>query len=258
MNHYFADFMADYLQIDRGKIEVIPHGLNLDGHTLRESPTTRVPERSTTIGYFARIALEKGLHLLVEAFCLLAERPDLPPLQLRVAGYMSSSDEPYLEQIRGRINAAGLADRVDFVGEVTRAGKIEFLHSLDIMSVPTVYHESKGISVIEAMANGIPVVVPRHGAFPEMIEATGAGLLCEPLDPASLAEAIERLVRDPQLRAELGLRGYDAVRRLHSADGMAASHLDLYQRLLSPAVESARERAPAGKSCRRKAVLHGK
>jgi glycosyltransferase involved in cell wall biosynthesis len=147
---------------------------------------------------------------------------------------MSSGDEPYFEQVRNRVRDAGLEERVEFVGEVDRAGKIAFLHSLDVMSAPTVYHESKGISVIEALANGVPVVVPRHGAFPELIETTGGGLLCEPLDPNSTAAAIERLVRDPGMAADLGRRGYESVRRLHTAERMARAHLDLYRLLNSP------------------------
>ena len=87
LNHYFADFMSEYLAVNRDKIEVIPHGLNLAGHEQRgprESP------RELTIGYFARVAAEKGLHILADAFCLLALRDDLPRLRLHAAGYMSS------------------------------------------------------------------------------------------------------------------------------------------------------------------------
>jgi glycosyltransferase involved in cell wall biosynthesis len=100
------------------------------------------------------------------------------------------------------------------------------------MSVPTVYHESKGLSVLEAMANGVPVVLPRHGAFPELIETTGAGLLCEPMSPAALADALAELIRDPKRAADCGRRGYEAIRKYHTADHMAQEHVALYQRML--------------------------
>ena len=93
------------------------------------------------------------------------------------------------------------------------------------MSVPTVYHESKGISVLEAMANGVPVVLPRHGAFPELIETTGAGLLCEPMNPVALADALAELIRDPTRAADCGRRGYEAIRKYHTADHMAQEHV---------------------------------
>jgi glycosyltransferase involved in cell wall biosynthesis len=232
LNNYFADFMAEYLEVGRNKIEIIPHGLNLDGHGMRPARGDGEP-REFVIGYFTRVAAEKGLHLLAEAFCLLAARSGLPPLRLKAAGYMSSADRPYFEKVVARIESAGLADRFEYAGELDRAGKIAFLQSLDVMCSPTVYHESKGISVLEALANGVPVVLPRHGTFPEMIETTGGGILCEPLDPAALADAIAEMIGNPQLAADCGQRGYEAIRRLHTADRMAELHMDLYRRMTS-------------------------
>ncbi len=244
LNNYFADFMADYLAIDRAKIDVIPHGLNLEGHATsppahppRETPAGK--PREVVIGYFARVAVEKGLHFLAEAFCLLAAQADLPPLRLKVAGYMSSADQAYFETVVARIKAAGLTDRFEYVGELNRAGKIAFLQSLDVMSVPTVYRESKGLSVLEAMANGVPLVLPRHGVFPEMIEITGGGLLCEPMNPQSLADTLAELIRDPARAAALGRSGFEAIRRHHTADQMAGRHVELYRRMLAPTGPSA-------------------
>jgi glycosyltransferase involved in cell wall biosynthesis len=229
LNHYFADFMADYLDVDRAKIEVIPHGLNLEGHRQRAPRETL---QGLTVGYFARVAAEKGLHILADAFCLLALRDDLPPLRLHVAGYMSSGDRPYFDQIVRRLTEAGVHDRFEYRGELDRAGKIEFLQSLDLMAIPTVYHESKGISVLEAMANGVPLVLPRHGTFPELIERSGAGLLCEPLDPRSLADKLIELIRDPALAAECGRRGYEMIQAENTAELMARRHRELYGRVL--------------------------
>ena len=70
-NHYFADFMAEYLSVDRSRIEVIRHGLRFDGHGARQH--VRRTSRSRSV-IFGRIAPEKGLHLLVEAFALLCRR----------------------------------------------------------------------------------------------------------------------------------------------------------------------------------------
>lgn len=238
LNNYFADFMTDYLAIDRAKIDVIPHGLNLEGHATSPAAHGRGESaagqrREVVIGYFARVAVEKGLHFLAEAFCLLAARTDLPPLRLKVAGYMSSADHAYFEKVAARIKAAGLADRFEYVGELDRPGKIAFLQSLDMMSVPTIYHESKGLSVLEAMANGVPLVLPRHGVFPEMIEMTGGGLLCEPLNPRSLADMLAQLIRDPDRAAALGRNGFEAIRKFHTADQMADRHVELYRRMLN-------------------------
>ncbi len=235
LNHYFADFMSDYLEVPRERIEVIRHGLNLDGHGTRPPRAERsdedLRERATTIGYFARVAPEKGLHFLVEAFGLLSSDRSLPPLRLKVAGYKSSADQPYFQTCVERIRDLGLADRLEYAGELDRAAKIDFLQSLDLMALPTVYHESKGISVLEAMANAVPVVLPAHGTFPEYVEETGGGLLHEPENPQSLAERLAELVHSPRRADAMGLAAQQVIRERYTARQMAQEHFGLYERV---------------------------
>jgi glycosyltransferase involved in cell wall biosynthesis len=229
INRYYADFMADYLSVDRGKINVVPHGLKLDGHGKRIEKRAGEPR---VIGYLARICEDKGLHLLVEASEQLAERADIPPFRLRAAGYLGAADQPYLEQLQRRIAAGPLAGRFDYLGELDRNQKIAFLQSLDVFSVPTVYRESKGLPPLEAMANAVPVVLPDHGSFSEMIADTGGGLLCRPHDTRDLADKLARLLLDPVLATQLGLTGQQAIQDRYHAAAMARQTRDLYRRLI--------------------------
>ena len=77
------------------------------------------------------------------------------------------------------LRAAGLGDEFVYRGTVDRAKKVQFFHDIDVLSVPSPYHEPKGLYLLEAMACGVPVVQPNHGAFPEIIERTGGGLLAQ-------------------------------------------------------------------------------
>ena len=104
---------------------------------------------------------------------------------------------------------------------------MRFLQSLDVLSVPTTYREPKGIYVLEALANGVPVVQPAHGSFPELIEATGGGLLVEPGDPAALARGWRQLADDPAARRRMGQTGREVVRSRFTAEGMARATLDV-------------------------------
>lgn len=228
LNNYYADYMSEYLAVPREKIQVIPHGLKLAGHSQRPP---RKPELPLTIGYFARICPDKGFHLLVEAFKRLSDDPRLPGLRLRAAGYLGKGDRHYLEQIQHEIASSKLADRFEYVGEVDRPGKIEFLQSLDVMSVPTIYRESKGISVLESLANGVPVVLPAHGTFPEFIEDTQGGRLCQPNDPQSLAEVIRELLLSPESARQLGVNGRQAIEDRYHDRLMAERTLELYRRV---------------------------
>ncbi len=229
LNHYYADFMAGYMDVPREQIHVIPHGLNLEGHGTRRDRDDGVP----VIGYLARICADKGLHNLIAAAELLAEDPSVPPFAIRAAGYLGNSDRPYLETINERVARWKQPERFRYVGELTRAEKIGFLQGLDVMSLPTVYRESKGLSVLEAMANAVPVVLPAHGAFPEVIEQTGGGLLYDPQDPRALAAQLKRLLTNPAERAALGASGQQAVHRDFQAAEMAERTRDLYQQVLA-------------------------
>ncbi|MCI0332638.1 MAG: glycosyltransferase family 4 protein [Planctomycetes bacterium] len=226
INRYYADFMADYLAVDRARIHVIPHGLKLEGHGKRAE---KQPHEPRVIGYLARICEEKGLHLLVEACEQLAGRTDVPPFIVCAAGYLGEGDKPYLTDIEAKIAAGQLASRFTYVGELNRAEKIAFLQSLDVFSTPTVYRESKGLPALEAMANAVPVVLPDHGSFPEMIADTGGGLLHRPNDSTDLAEKLAELLRDPARSKQLGTSGHRAIRNRYHAEAMALQTLRLYQ-----------------------------
>jgi glycosyltransferase involved in cell wall biosynthesis len=229
LNHYYADLMASYLDVPRQRIHVIPHGLNLAGHGTRVPPSTG-PFR---IGYLGRICADKGLHNLIAAAELLAADPEMPPFTVRAVGYLGDLDRPYLDTIEKRVARWPQPERFHYHGELSRADKIAFLQELDVMSLPTVYHESKGLPVLEAWANAVAVVLPEHGAFPEMIAQTGGGLLHAPLDPRALAERLKQLATSPGLAAELGRRGQAAVQRDFTAAGMAQRTRELYQRILA-------------------------
>jgi glycosyltransferase involved in cell wall biosynthesis len=230
LNRYYADFMIDYVSLDAERVHVVRHGLNLEGHGRRR---TRPDAEPVTMGFFARVCHDKGLHQLADAFLRLRDDPSLPPLRLHVAGYLAAADKPYLAGIESKLHAAGVGESYQYLGELDRSGKIEFLQSLDVMSVPTVYRESKGLSVLEAMANGVPVVVPNHGTFPELIADTRGGLLFEAGHVDSLADALRRLIVDRELNKTCGENAWQAIRDRYHAKAMAQETLALYRRVLA-------------------------
>ena len=228
LNRYYADYMAEYLAVARDRIATIPHGLNLEGHGDRLGQPPGQPRR---IGYLARVCPEKGLHLLVDACERLVRQSHAPAFELHAAGYLGASDRPYLAELERRAAAGALAGRFLYRGELDRAEKIAFLRSLDVFSTPTVYRESKGLPALEAWANGVPTVLPDHGAFPEMVAATGGGVLHQPLDAGELAEKLGDLLANPDRADELGRAGRAAVHSHFGAQAMAEETLRLYRRL---------------------------
>jgi glycosyltransferase involved in cell wall biosynthesis len=221
---YAAEDWRSRLGIPAHRIQVVPLGINLEGYPAPRPSSTGV----FTVGYLARVAPEKGLHVLAEAYIRLRRLTGAEPTALEVAGYLAPEHRRYLRGIARRLRQAGLAREFHYHGELDRPRKIAFLSRLDAFSAPGTYDEPKGMSVLEAMAAGVPVVQPRRGAYPEILEAAPGGILVEPDDPAALAEALLDLWRDPQLAAELGRRGADGVRRHFSVSHMAARAIEAY------------------------------
>ncbi len=228
-SQYYADFMADFLQVPIEKMHVVRLGINLQGHGVQQNLNGNT---KFVIGYLARICPEKGLHLLAEAFHQLAQKLGKDAVQLKVAGYLGERDRVYFENLVKQIDVWGLREAFHYSGEVDRAEKIKFLNGLHVLSVPTTYQEPKGLFVLEALANGVPVVQPNHGAFPELISATAGGILVEPNSPKALAEGIEKLMHDAQLREQLSQQGKSAVQRLFNDEMMAEATIEVYQQYL--------------------------
>ena len=165
-------------------------------------------------------------------------------MRLKVAGYLGKRDQKYFEAQLKRIEAWGLQDAFEYHGEVDRQQKIYFLNSLHVFSVPTIYKDPKGLSILEAQANSVPVVQPRHGAFPEMLHATQGGVLIEPNSAQALANGILELYHDPARRMALGQQAQAAVQREFNDKKMAEATLEVYRRFVSSHGPIQRESMP--------------
>jgi glycosyltransferase involved in cell wall biosynthesis len=217
VSDYCAEFMAKYLVIPPDRIRVVPLGITLDGYSA-------VPARTTppyTVGFFARIAPEKGLHVLAEAYRRLVLRPGAPPTRLLAGGYLLDEHRGYLQAIEARFDEWGLQGHFSYAGAPDRDGKLAILRKMDVMSVPVTYDEPKGLSLLESMASGRPVVVPDRGAFREIVTRAGGGVLVPPDDPDALADGLFALLTDRARAAELARAGAEGVRRLYGVENMA-------------------------------------
>lgn len=216
---YYAGFMSDYLGLEHDRIEVAPLGISLEGH----NAVVRSYEGPLRIGYFARVAPEKGLHVLCEAVALMKE-----PVQLRAAGYLPPEHTKYLRTLENQFP-------LTYEGSPDRAGKIAFLQSIDVFSMPSPYADPKGLSLLEAMANGVPVVQPSRGAFPEIVGKTRGGILYEPDEPKILAAALDDLARNRDKLRQLSAHAAEGARERYSTAHMASRTIEIYQSVVQGA-----------------------
>jgi len=224
-SQFYADFMQDYLGIPADKIRLVPLGIDTTGFPPpSQSDATGSPGAEPglrTIGYLARLAPEKGLHVLVDAFLDLRRRESMDHVQLKIAGWLGPDQREFAQTQFRKLDQAGLNRAWQYLGTVDRAGKLSFLQNLHVLSVPTTYREPKGLYVLEALAAGVPVVQPAHGAFPEMLSKSGGGLLVPPHDSRRLADAWQNLLTDEAARRSLGQQGALAVHGRFHAQAMA-------------------------------------
>ncbi|MFA6546155.1 MAG: glycosyltransferase family 4 protein [Limisphaerales bacterium] len=249
-SRYFGDTMAKRLSLPADKVKVVFNGISLEGYGSNQcsvfsnqSEAARATNASAlntehcslntapTLGYFARMCREKGLDLLVEAFIELKHRNAVPNLKLKIGGGCGPGDEPFVAQLKEHLRRAGCLGDVEFHPNLTRGQKVGFLQSLTVFSVPALYGEGFGLYLIEAMAAGVPVVQPRHAAFPELIEATGGGIIAE-ANAAALAAAIEALLLDSARLRTLGESARRSVAEHFTVDRMAGELAKLAEALL--------------------------
>jgi glycosyltransferase involved in cell wall biosynthesis len=205
-----------------------------------------VPGRIIFIG---RISPEKGLHVLLDAFKLVAARRPQASLQIVGAPHVAPSDfvggvggDPavknlarfyvgpgYIEQLRKQISGP-LEDRVVFSSEVPHDRVKSVLHSAAMLVQPSLV-ETFGMPVAEAMACGLPVVASRIGGLPEIVVNGQTGLLVQPDNTLQLAEAILQLIEDSELSRTMGKAGRIRAEQLFSWSRVAASFDSLYSRL---------------------------
>ena len=223
----YAARMTDRLGLSADRVEVIYSGIDVEGY----APAPQPPQRPT-IGFLSRMCYGKGLDLLVEAFAALKADKGLKDLRLRACGGMTSADRTYVEGIAARLARAGLLENVEFLPNLPQPQRVEFLRSLWVLSVPERTGEAAGRYVKEALACGVPVVQPANGVFPELIEATGGGLLFEPRNVDSLVAQLRRLLLEPALAQSMGRQGRQAVLEKFNVELMARQYERVYSRLV--------------------------
>jgi len=231
-SRYYADYMSEYFGIPRDNFEIVPLGIDLGDFAEDHNVPAPLTDRPPTIGYLARMVPEKGLHLLVDAFIHLKTLPGMERTQLKLAGWAGKQQETFVQEQMGKLQNAGIRDQVDYLGTVNRVEKLEFLRSIDLLSVPTIYKEPKGIFVLEALACGVPVIQPEHGAFPELLEATTGGHLIPPNDHVALGNKLAECLRDLETARLAGQRARTIVRSQFSSKVAAEQTLQVYDRVI--------------------------
>jgi glycosyltransferase involved in cell wall biosynthesis len=227
VSDWYAGEMAERMRIPRDKIRVVPLGIALE--TQEAPPVSFDPP---VIGYLSKMTHSLGLGRLVDAFIALKQTPGLSELRLRATGGLVGKDIGYVAELKKKLAAKGMEKDAEFLEEFDMEKRREFIHSLSVLSVPDIQGEAFGMYILEALAAGVPVVQPNVGAFPEVIETTGGGIIYDVADEDGLVMALESLLLHPDRAKALGQAGRGAVYEKFNVEHMAQHITEVYQTLV--------------------------
>ena len=214
---------------------VIMHGVDTqvfhpaaDKRALRES--LGLDPDAVLIGCFGRVRAQKGVDLLVSA--ALALFPAHPQAQLVFTGRITSDNQGFVDDLKAKLTAAGLTNRVHFLGELPWEDVVRHYQAMDLFAAPARW-EGFGLTPLEAMACGVPVVATRVGAFETLIRDGETGSLVDADDQAALTAAIGYWLDNPDAREAAGRAALAHVRANHDIEGEARAIVEVYRKLLT-------------------------
>lgn len=205
------------------RMEVIPNNIPLLPDTVHPPPSRA--RTGLMVLYVGRLEHRKGIAVLLEAAARINEM--VPGTRLVLAGKRHSS-LPQAELDRMLLNT-GLSELIEMPGHIPREQLPDWYRRAEVCVCPSFY-ETFGLSALEGMAAGVPVVVTNAGAFPEVVSDGVCGILVKPGDSEALATAVITMLRDPDLRARMGQAGRNRAKRSFEVQRQLQDNVRLYQR----------------------------
>lgn len=223
----YAERMTKFLDVDMDRMRIVPPGVDMSPYG-EPGERKRDPFR---VGFLSPICHDKGVDNLCEAFCRLTAS-DGDDVRLCIAGKLQSGHREFWRGACRTLEKEGLGDRLENRGHLDQPERVEFLKSLSVFVMPSRVEECRGVPCIEALACGVPIVVPRRGILPDIVEHTGGGLVVPPDDPEALSDAIARLKDDPEMADRMGRQGRKGVHEHYSGEAVATASLRVYEEIV--------------------------
>ena len=226
-----SDKSAAYLEREA---TVIRHGIDCD--TYAPAPDKAAIRAQLNlpagplIGCFGRIRHGKGVDLFVDAMCTVL--PDHPDAHALVMGRTTPDNQKYLADMKAKVAAAGLSDQIHFRDEASPTNLADFFRALDFYVAPQRW-EGFGLTPLEAMACGAPVIATRVGAFEELVKDGETGVLIDIEDVAAMSEAANTLLSQPETLAKWGRNARQHMLDTFQLQQEADAIISVYRKLLN-------------------------
>ncbi len=228
VSDYYAEEMKQKMNLPETKLSGIHIGIYPENYSF-----ILPSEKGRNIGYVSRMCEENGLDILIDAFIELKKNSEFDDVNLVLTGGSTGDDKKYLKDIRRKIKRNRLSGFVEFHEDFEEDGLKEYFKKVSLISVPVRNGEAFGIYLLESMASGVPVVQPALGAFPEIINLSGGGVIFEPNEPSVLATSLAGLLRDSEKLDQLSRDARTGVEKHFHVNGQVKKMLDVYNKVRS-------------------------
>lgn len=226
VSHFFAGVMKEKMALPEEKVQSIYLGVGHEDYTYINSS-----DKPRNIGYLSRMNHENGFDIVVDAFIELKKKPGFEDVKLVATGGSTGADTRFIKNLKKKISKNGLEQALDFHEDFEGQGRFDFFSKVALLSVPVRNGEAFGMYLLEAMASGVPVVQPALGAFPEIAELSGGGIIYPENTPAQLASAWEKLLSNPEKLKALSAQGYEGVKQHFDIRTLSGKMVELYEKL---------------------------
>ena len=226
VSNFFADLMKTKMQLPDHKLFVVPIGVDPGKYKVSQ-PSCNPP----VIGYLSRLCEENGLEILIDAFIELKTNAEFSNAKLKLTGGMTGDDKRFIKKQTQKLNAKGYLKDVEIVPDFGDLSLKEFLGNITVLSVPVLKGEAFGLYQLEAMASGVPVVQPALGAFPEIAEQSGGGVIYQPNTPNELAKTFAQLFANTAKIQELSIAGRASIVNKFNTEVLTTRMIEVYEGL---------------------------
>jgi glycosyltransferase involved in cell wall biosynthesis len=227
VSEYYKQLICNRIPTLEAKIHVVHNSVD-PGILQDNTQQQRIP----TIGYISKINSYFGADLLFDAFLELRKEEPLRNLRLKYSGGYTDDYRQIVKKIRQKVHFYNLHDAVSFEDDFSSAGKKRFFDSISLFCLPSRRKEAFAMHMLEACAAQVPAVMPDHGAYPELMKLTNAGLLYKPGNQQNLMDTLRKALTDNELYSQLQNNCHTGIREHFDNSVQTQKILSVYQQLI--------------------------
>ena len=227
VSDFFARVMQIRMSIPDEKLHVLHVGVDPNAYTYNKPAS-----EPQAIGFVSRMCEENGFEVLIDAFILLKKNPAFGNVKLKATGGQTGDDKKFIQKQISKLEQNNIEADFEITHDFTQTALKDFFKSTTVLSVPVLNGEAFGLYQLEALASGVPLVQPELGAFPEIINATGGGVVYKPNTAAALAEKLVEVLSNPAKLEAMSLGGRKSVVEKFDTGKLSEEMVWIYKTLI--------------------------